>query len=376
MIKKLKSYKIKNYNFFLVMLVISITVLGIFLIDSAVIDENYDKKQAIGLIIGIIGMIFMSLFDYKLILKFYWIIYLLNILLLLSVILVGKDVNGAKRWIVIGGDDSILSLQPSEFCKIFIIIFLAKILTIYQKKINNIAFLLVLSALVAVPYLLVIKEPDLSTTIILCAIFFTLVYLAGIKYRIIGIILAILIPIIGGSIIYIMQPNQKLLKKYQKERIMAFIDPKNYADDRYQQDNSVLAIGSGKLNGKGLKNNDPSSVKNAGYLPEPQTDFISAILGEELGFIGCSIVLLLLFLIIIQCIIIGVRASDFSGRLLCLGVAAWLTFQTFVNIGVATELLPNTGVPLPFVSYGLSSLIALYGSIGIILNIGLQRKSE
>ena len=376
MIKKLKSYKLKDYNFFLVILIIGITVLGILLIDSAAINENYDKKQTLGLILGVGAMIFMSLFDYKLIMKFYWLIYIFNIVLLLSVLVLGRSAKGAKRWITFGGENSGLSLQPSEFCKIFLIVFLAKFLSVYQKKINSLIFLLIFAAVAGFPLLLVVVEPDLSTTLILSLIVVTLVYMAGIKYRIIGIILAILIPIVAGSVIYIMQPNQKLLKKYQKKRIMAFLDPANYADDRYQQDNSVLAIGSGKLNGKGLKNDDPGSVKNAGYIPEPQTDFISAILGEELGFIGCSVVLLLLFLIIIQCIITGIRASDFAGRLMCYGVASWLTYQTFVNIGVATEMLPNTGVTLPFVSYGLSSLIALFGSMGIVLNVGLQRKKD
>ncbi len=376
MLKKLKSYRLRNYNFFLVLLIVSLTVLGIFVIDSAAVSDNFDKKQFIGMVLGICGMTVISLIDYKFLMKFYWLIYAFNLLLLTLVLVVGKEVKGARRWIPLTGNDSGLSIQPSEFCKIFLVVFFAKFLGTYYKKINNIKFLAVVLILMAVPLLLVVKEPDLSTTIILAMILVTLIYLSGLNYKIIGTVLLIAVPVIAAAVIYIAQPNQKLLEPYQKKRIMAFIDPKNYADDRYQQDNSVSAIGSGKLYGKGLKNDDPSSVKNAGFIPEPQTDFISAIIGEELGFVGCAIVLLLLFLIIIQCIIIGIKASDFTGRLMCFGMAAMLAYQTFINIGVATEILPNTGVTLPFVSYGLSSLLALYGGMGIVLNISLQRKSE
>ena len=157
------------------------------------------------------------------------------------------------------------------------------------------------------------------------------------------------------------------------ERILSHIYPEDYGDTMYQQDNSVLAIGSGKLYGKGLNNNDPSSVKNAGFLPEPHTDFISAVIGEELGFIGLAVCISLLFIIVVLCIITGLTAKDFFGKLICMGVASWIGMQTFINIGVATEILPNTGVSLPFLSYGLTSIVALYGGIGMVLNVSLNR---
>ena len=135
-----------------------------------------------------------------------------------------------------------------------------------------------------------------------------------------------------------------------------------------------MANGSGQLTGKGLDNNTTTSVKNGNFILEPQTDFIFAIVGEELGFIGSSIVIALLLLIVIQCILIGLRSQDLAGRIIGCGVRGLIGFQSFINIGVTTGIIPNTGVPLPFVSYGLTSLVSLYIGIGFVLNVGLQPK--
>ena len=150
--------------------------------------------------------------------------------------------------------------------------------------------------------------------------------------------------------------------------------PDNASDEAYQQNNSEMAIGSGQLTGKGLNNNTTTSVKNGNYISEPQTDFIFAIIGEELGFVGCCIIIALLLLVVIQCILIGMRSRDLAGKIICSGVGGLIGFQSFINISVATNMLPNTGVPLPFISYGLTSLVSLYIGIGFVLNVGLQQK--
>ena len=137
-----------------------------------------------------------------------------------------------------------------------------------------------------------------------------------------------------------------------------------------------MAIGSGQLSGKGLYNNNPNSVKNGNYIAEPQTDFIMAVVGEELGFAGCMAILGLLLLITAKCVITGARAPDMSGRLICFGVASILVFQTFINIGVVTEILPNTGITLPFVSYGLSALVYMYAGIGLVLSVRFRKKAS
>lgn len=370
---KFKTYKLKNYNFRLILLMLVICGLGIAIIGSA--NDGSDNravlKQAIGMVIGFSGMIVISLIDYGWILKFYWLIYVFNVGLLSAVLLIGSSHHGAKRWIDITDG---LTIQPSEFAKIFMILFLAKFLTVNKERISKWWVLIVTAGLAGITLLLIEKEPDLSTTILVTGLTIIMVFAAGISYKKIGIILAVFIPVAAAAIIYIQQPEQKLLDDYQMKRINAFLYPDEYDDARYQQDNSVLAIGSGKLYGKGLYNDSTESLKNANYLSrEMVNDFIFAIIGEEMGFVGSCIVLGVLFLIIAECFLAAIFAPDASGRMLCTGMAALLTLQVFINVGVATELLPNTGIPLPFISTGLSSLISLFGGMGFVLNVSLQR---
>lgn len=232
--------------------------------------------------------------------------------------------------------------------------------------------ILISGILIFVPWYMIEDQPDLSTSIVVAVIFIALLFLGGLSYKIIAGVLAVLIPA-GTLFVYlILQPNQKILDDYQWRRIMAWLQPEKYATDAYQQQNSIMAIGSGQLWGKGLNNETAFSVKNGNYIPEPQTDFIFAVAGEELGFVGGAAILILLLLIVIECIWIGRKAKDLSGRLICGGVAVWIGFQTFVNICVVTGLMPNTGLTLPFVSYGLTSLVSLFIGIGLVLNVGLQ----
>ena len=370
---KFKTYKLKNYNFRLILLMLVICGLGIAIIGSA--NDGSDNravfKQAIGMVIGFSGMIVISLIDFGWVLMFYWLIYVFNVGLLSAVLLIGSSHHGAKRWIDITDG---LTIQPSEFAKIFMILFLAKFLTVNKERISKWWFLIVTAGLAGITLLLIEKEPDLSTTILVTGLTIIMVFAAGISYKKIGIILAVFIPVAAAAIIYIQQPEQKLLDDYQMNRINAFLYPDEYDDARYQQDNSVLAIGSGKLYGKGLYNDSTESLKNANYLSrEMVNDFIFAIIGEEMGFVGSCIVLGVLFLIIAECFLAAIFAPDASGRMLCTGMAALLTLQVFINVGVATELLPNTGIPLPFISTGLSSLISLFGGMGFVLNVSLQR---
>ena len=373
---KLKTYRLRNYNFRLLLLILVICGLGIAIIGSANAgsDSKSVIKQAIGMIIGFSGMIIISLIDYSWVLKFYWLIYVFNVGLLTAVLLIGDTHHGAKRWIDIG---SSLTIQPSEFAKIFTILFLAKFLTVNKERISKWWFILVTAVLAGIPLLLIEKEPDLSTTILVTGITIILIFAAGISYKKIGIMLAIFIPVAAAALIYIQQPEQKLLDNYQLNRINAFLYPEEYDDERYQQDNSVLAIGSGRLYGKGLYNDSTESLKNANYLSrEMVNDFIFAIIGEEMGFVGSCIVLGVLFLIIAECFLAAIFAPDMTGRMVCTGMAVLLTLQIFINVGVATELLPNTGIPLPFISSGLSSLISLFGGMGFVLNVSLQRTRQ
>ncbi len=364
-----KPYKLKDYKITLVILVAALSVIGIQVVGSA--RESLQNRQIFGVTIGFIFMLIVSLIDYVWVLEFYWLIYLGAIGGLILVFIIGQEVNGATRWIDLG----FTTIQPSEFAKIMLILFFSKFIMKHKENINDKITIIKYAGLAGIPLALILAEPNLSTTICTALVICLLIYVGGLSYKFIVSVLLILIP---ASIIFLniaVQPNQPFLKDYQQERILAFLEPEKYASDAaYQQNNSEMAIGSGQLTGKGLNNNTTTSVKNGNFILEPQTDFIFAIIGEELGFIGSCIIIALLLLIVIQCILIGVRSQDLAGQVICCGVGGLIGFQSFINIGVATNLLPNTGVPLPFVSYGLSSLVSLYISIGFVLNIGLQPK--
>lgn len=365
-----KKYQLRSYNFRLVIWVIIATVFGIAVINSA--DSSYTLRQCFGFALSLVVMLFVSFVDYNWIMKFYWLGYIVCIGLLLSVEIFGSTGGGAQRWLDVGP----VQIQPSELSKVILIVFTAKLISVYKEKLNTWKFLFVLALLLAIPMVLILIQPSLSTTIVIGLILLTVIFCAGLSYRIIGITIAIVIPLAAGMILYISNPNQILLKDYQRDRIMTFFNPEENEEGAYQQRYSEQAIGSGQLSGKGLNTTDPSSLKNTGYIAEAQTDFIFAVIGEELGFIGGCLTILILSLIVIECIIAAVRAKDFAGRLVCCGVTGYIAFQSFINIGVATCILPNTGQPLPFFSYGLTSLVTLYIAIGLVLNIGLQRKVE
>lgn len=367
--KKTKPYHLKDVKFGLVISVIAISIIGVMVIGSA--KQAVQGRQIIGLVAGVILMIILSMIDYVWLLNFYWILYGINIIALVCVKLFGTNVNGAQRWIDIG----VTNFQPSELSKILVVVFFAKFLMNHEDDLNSAVTILKAVGLIAPTLILIVLQPDLSTTLSIALVFCAMMYLAGLSYRFIGTLIAILVPVTIIFISIVVQPNQPFLHDYQQKRILAWLEPQKYAsDEAYQQNNAIMAIGSGQLTGKGLNNNTTTSVKNGNFIFEPQTDFIFAIVGEELGFVGCCIVIGLLLLIVVQCILIGLRAQDLAGRIICCGVAAQIGFQSFINIGVATGILPNTGIPLPFVSYGLTSLISLYMGIGIVLNIGLQPK--
>ena len=364
-----KPYHLRDYRFNLVLTVFALSVIGVLAVGSA--KAVNQPKQMMGVAIGLIIMAITSLIDYVWITDFYWLIYLFSVVILGAVLVIGDNVNGATRWIDLG----FTTFQPSELAKILLILFFAKFIAEHEDDINDAATLVKYAILSGIPLVLIVIEPNLSTTICTTLVLCLLIYVGGLSYRFIGTVLVILIPVVVIFLAIVVQPNQFILKDYQQKRILAFLNPEEYASDEgYQQKNSVMAIGSGQLTGKGLNNNTTTSVKNGNFILEPQTDFIFAIIGEELGFTGSCIVIALLLLTVIQCIVIGTRSQNLTGKIIGCGVGGLIGFQSFINIGVATQLLPNTGVPLPFVSYGLTSLVSLYIGIGLVLNVGLQPK--
>ena len=302
-----KQYKLKNYRFRLVAYVVLLCIIGVMVVGSA--KPSVQNKQIIGIAGGLVVMVIVSLIDYGTILKFRRPIYLLAVVLLAVIFIpgVGDNTGGATRWIQV---TSSFKFQPSEFCKILLIIFFAGFFMKYKDQLNTWKTILLSLILAGIPLALIVKEPDLSTTIATTMIFIILLFVAGLSYKIVAGVLALGVPV--GIIGVVLIMKQALpLKPYQYKRIMSWLQPSNpaYADDSYQQQNSIIAIGSGQLWGKGLNNSSITSLKNGDFISEPQTDFIFAVIGEELGFIGCLIVIILLLLIVFECILIAKKCE-------------------------------------------------------------------
>ena len=296
-----------------------------------------------------------------------------GIVLLGFVFVMGNTVYGANLSINIGS----FSLQPSEFVKIGLILILANFLSRNRDKINEPKTLGMTALICVLPVGMVYLQPNLSTTIVICFMILCMVYVAGISYKWIAGAVAVGVPGFAALIYLSLQGFIPFLQKYQAQRIMGkiFHSSSEFTDLNRQQDNSMMAIGSGQLRGKGLFNNTLSSVKNGNFLSEEQTDFIFAVIGEELGFVGGVAVIALYALLVYECLWIAARAKDTAGRLIASGMAALLAFQSFANIAVATGIFPNTGLPLPFISSGLSSLLSMFIGMGVVLNVGLQRNN-
>jgi rod shape determining protein RodA len=363
-----RNYRIRDYDFKLIFLMIAITVIGILAIGSA--RPDMQGRQILGFIMGLFIMIVLSFFDYSFFLRFYWVIYGLNIVFLLLVMSpLGQEVNNAKRWLEIGG----IQFQPSELTKIMLILFYSQFILKHKEKINNLRYIAAMLVLLIPPLYLVYEQPDMSTSIVIVVVFCIVWYVGGLSYKIIFGTLAVAVPVAIILFIMVLQPDQTIINGYQQLRILAWLEPEKYKQSiAYQQTNAMMAIGSGQLWGKGLNNNTIASVKNGNFISEAQTDFIFTIVGEELGFVGGCAVVILLFLIALECLSVARKAKDLAGTCIATGMAALVGFQSFANIAVATGLFPNTGVPLPFVSYGLTSLVSLYIGMGFVLNVRLQ----
>lgn len=363
-----RNYRFKNYNFRLVAFVVALTIYGIIIIGSA--NEDYQNKQIIGMVLGVIVMVAVSMIDYSTILSFSWLLYAMAVIALALIKSpLGYSSHEATRWIRIGG----IQFQPSEMAKVFLILFFAAYLLKYADTLNTRKRLLITVILALIPLMLIVIEPDLSTTVVTFLVIFTMLFYAGLSAKLTGALVGIGAIGIAG-VIFLTLHSSGVLQGYQNERIAAWLQPDKYPSSSMQQQNSIMAVGSGMLFGKGLSNTGADSVKNGNYIPEPHTDFIFAVTGEEVGFLGTVLMLVLIFGIVFECLRTAKKAKDLAGQLICVGMASLVAFQAFVNISVVTGLMPNTGLTLPFVSYGLTSLVTLYFGIGFVLNVSIQSK--
>lgn len=375
------DYNFKNYDFWLVIYMLALNIMGVMIIRSAVNAADFRDtqvvRQIIGSFVGFVICIVLSLIDYRKIVKQANVIYFFSVLLLIGVKIYGTaSGHGAVRWIqlpVLG------KVQPAEFAKIGLIVFYASFFHKNKQHINSPHVVLTAFAFYLIPILLILLQPNLSTAIIITVIVAAIVFASNISYRwILGVVLAIL----PFALIFIylfksgLYDHIPFLQGYQADRILTFLNPSDNTQTFYQQLYSIMAIGSGQFAGKGLNNDSIFSIKNGNFLAEEDNDFIFAVIGEELGFRGSIIIVIIFLLIIIECLIIASKAKKMSGRLICVGMMAWIGFQTYTNIAVATGIFPNTGITLPFFSRGVSSLLSVYIGMGLVLNVALQRKDS
>ena len=364
-----------NIDKWLVAAVCALCVFGIICVGSALHvnlgeDASSYYSQMVFFATGLVIMFIVAFFDLDYLSRFDRVLYVVNILLLVAVILVGQSSNNAVRWIGFGP----VRIQPSEFSKVIMIFCMANFIDKKKDSINNISIVARLCALVIVPVVLVFVQPGLSACLVILFIFCVQMFVAELDYRFIGKILIVTVPVVAVIILDSIREDpifvDLIFKDYMITRIKDLVIQDPSSETYYQTMKSISAISSGQLTGKGLYQ---GTLNQLSYLPEPQNDFIFSAIGEEFGFIGCMAVLGLLFFIIVRCIFIAMESRNLKERLIASGVAGMLLFQTFINVGVATGIMPNTGMSLPFVSSGGSSLWTNMAAIGLVLNIDLRR---
>ena len=358
---------IKRFDLLMVILAVAATLCGLLFVFSATVSIGPLKfmlVQSGAFLLGLFVMYAMTLLDYEDIAALYPFIAGAAVVLLVLVLFIGTGATeaGARRWIRFLG----IGIQVSEIAKVLFIITLAKHLYYIGGDINYIKNIAGLLLHLCVPVALVILQPDAGTALAFVFIFVVMLFIAGIDWRYVAAGLA------GIGVCSVLAWNF-VLAEFQKARIYAFINPEmDPLNTGYHVMTSKLAIGSGMLRGKGLFGGIQTQL---GILPESQTDFIFAVIGEEAGLIGCILVTALLMALIIRCLVIGRGARVELGTYMCVGVAAMWLFHTFENIGMTIGLMPVTGIPLPFVSYGGSSLVTNFMALGLVLNVRMRKKT-
>ncbi|MBS3908831.1 MAG: rod shape-determining protein RodA [Actinobacteria bacterium] len=334
--------------------------------NAATSDDPYFfiKKQVVALAIGIAALLPAALANYNRWRSAYAPLYILNIFMLALVLFIGVEHKGALSWIEVGG----FQLQPSEISKVLLIITLAGFFATRKNQLPGVGDALMALAHIGLPLTLVMVQPDLGTALCYIAILVGMMLVAGFPARYFGYIA------IAGSLLTLVAVKFNFFKEYQINRLMVFVDPSNDPQGAgYNLLQSKIAIGSGQFSGKGLLSGTQAKLQ---FLPERHTDFIFSVVGEELGFIGTAFLLVLFFTLIMRGLRTAAYSKNYFGTLLVTGVVSLWLFQMIVNIGMTIGLMPITGIPLPFMSYGNSSLITHLAAVGVLLNVYARRFSQ
>lgn len=359
------------YDFYTLVTVILLSLYGCLIIYSATgfgnialaVDPSYFlRRQLIFFLTGMIIFVILSFFDYSKI-KRYWIpLYLFNIVILIFVLFLGQSIRSSTSWLGWG----IFKLQPSEFAKIWIILSYAAFLSERKGKISTFKDFLYSILHFGVPIFLIILQPDLGTASVYIGILLGMMFIAGVRFLFIG-----LAALLGGLSIFIVV-RFGFIKDYIVKRFMVFLNPNiDPFGAGYNLAQSKIAIGSGQIYGKGLF---LGTQTNLNYIPEHHTDFVFSVIGEELGLVGAMILIALYVVLVWRCFFVARRSRDLFGAYICVGVASLLICQSFVNIGMTIGLMPITGIPLPFISAGGSSLISFLIAFGLVESVYVRNR--
>lgn len=323
--------------------------------------ESFFLKQVSWMGIGILLLIFTISVSYQRFIDLAWLLYAVNIILLILVLVLGHIRLGAQRWFSIGG----FAFQPSEFIKLSLILVLSNYVGAKKDTMSDFRNLIIPSILLGIPFVLVLLQPDLGTALLLLPVFFSILLVGGanIKY-LLGMVM---IGLAGLPVFW------HFLRDYQRQRLLVFVNPNvDPLGAGYTIIQSKIAVGSGGLFGKGWLNGTQNQLN---FLPERHTDFIFSVIGEEWGFLGAMTLVFLYFMIAQRSFTISTLTSDLYGRLIATGIGMLIAFQVIINIAMTIGLMPVVGIPLPLVSYGGSSLIATLIAIGLLINVGLRRST-
>jgi rod shape determining protein RodA len=353
---------LNNFDWILFLAILAACSVGLAVIYSATTgtpSSGAFHRQMIWLGLGLVLMVLALLIDYHTLAEFSYVFYGIGLLLLALTLVFGRVVNASKSWLGVGG----VQFQPSELAKVATILVLAAYMGRERVRGLGVIHFAAICALIGLPVLLIMKQPDLGTAVTFAPLFAGVVFVGGIRVRtllILAVIATLALPLSWGH-----------LKPYQKERVKTFLEPtRDPKGSGYQLIQSLIAVGSGGLMGKGFLSGTQGQLQ---FLPEQHTDFVFAVLAEERGFIGAFLALGLYFAIIYRCLATARAARDRLGVFLAIGVVCVFSGQALLNIGVVVGLLPTTGVPLPLMSYGGSSLASTLLGMGLVLNVWMRR---
>ncbi|MEI7025243.1 FtsW/RodA/SpoVE family cell cycle protein [Paenibacillus sp. y28] len=369
---KLKKIDVPVIGLLLIFMAVSTVVIYSATFTAGPNYQDYYLRNLFYYGIGFVVLVAVMLFDYRVLLKISPYLYGLGILLLIAVYFLGEKTNGARSWFYIPGIN--MTFQPAELMKVMVIIAVAAFLG--RNKGENLAFftgLVPVGLIVLVPFTLVVIQPDLGNAIIFLIILVVMYWIGNIKYT--HALIGLAASVAGIALIFYLfqqfhDPIEQFMidhdKKHWVERIDTYLDPNAENANNWQVGNSIRAIGSGGLTGESFLNGD--SLQK-GFIPYAYSDSIFVVVGEEFGFIGSSLLLMLYFLLIYRMILIAMQSSDKRGSYIIVGIVSMLVFQIFENVGMMMGLMPLTGITLPFISYGGTSLLTNMISIGIILSV-------